>query len=107
MILLDINGVVSPVLRVVNWRIRKTGMRQPIAGEGAVAKYPVFSQISSENISDEKMLSDQMANHQCEQKMLKPDIVAIVILSMDPTTIVECPVNYRVSRNIVTPRKSQ
>ena len=39
--------------------------------------------------------------------MLKPDIVAIIILSMDPATIVERPVNYRVSRNIVAPRISQ
>ena len=56
LILLDINGVVSPVLCVVNRRIRKSGIRQPIAGKGDVAKYPVFSQISSENISDEKIL---------------------------------------------------
>ena len=39
--------------------------------------------------------------------MLKPDIVAIIILSMDPATIVERPVNYCVSRNIVAPRESQ
>ena len=52
-------------------------------------------------------MSNQMADHQCEQKMLKPDIVPIIIPSMDPTTIVERPVNYCVSRNIVAPRKSQ
>ena len=120
LILLDINGVVSPVLCVVNWRIRKTGMRQPIAGEGAVAKHPVFSQISSENISENILrkylrwvnveynsMSNQMADHQCEQKMLKPDIVPIIIPSMDPATIVERPINYCVSRNIVAPRISQ
>ena len=32
-------------------------------------------------------MSNQMANHQCEQKISKPDIVPIVILPMDSATI--------------------